>query len=237
MTGAARSGRRRSTPSSVPTIARRWARCARSRSAAFACRTDVAVVGFDDSEDARGASPSLATVRQPYWEIAECALEFVVDSLAGEPAFGSRLLGIAFRQAPFLRLLVGGSAVRSAVHARCRSAAVRRSLRAAAAGAVRRARARGASLARGRSRRLDRQDLGRRAPGHLGRAGSRSLVLARRNAGQNRGCRRGRGRLATRGLGHPAPRLAVRDERPSTLDALRRRVAARTSHDRRCRRA
>ncbi|HKO52886.1 MAG TPA: SpoIIE family protein phosphatase [Polyangiaceae bacterium] len=57
---------------------------------------DVAVVGFDDSEDARSASPSLATVRQPYWEIAESALECVVDSLAGEPAFGSRLLASHF---------------------------------------------------------------------------------------------------------------------------------------------
>ena len=46
---------------------------------------DVAVVGFDDSEDARGASPSLATVRQPYWDLAERALEFVSLSLAGEP--------------------------------------------------------------------------------------------------------------------------------------------------------
>jgi len=57
---------------------------------------DVAVVGFDDSEDARSASPSLATVRQPYWEIAECALQFMVDSLAGELAFGSRLLASHF---------------------------------------------------------------------------------------------------------------------------------------------
>jgi len=57
---------------------------------------DVAVVGFDDSEDARSGSPSLATVRQPYWEIAESALEYVVDSLAGEPAFGSRLLASHF---------------------------------------------------------------------------------------------------------------------------------------------
>jgi phosphoserine phosphatase RsbU/P len=57
---------------------------------------DVAVVGFDDSEDARSASPSLATVRQPYWEIAESALEFMVDSLNGELAFGSRLLASHF---------------------------------------------------------------------------------------------------------------------------------------------
>jgi len=57
---------------------------------------DVAVVGFDDSEDARSASPSLATVRQPYWEIAESALEFIVASMAGELAFGSRLLASHF---------------------------------------------------------------------------------------------------------------------------------------------
>ncbi|HYQ02986.1 MAG TPA: SpoIIE family protein phosphatase [Polyangiaceae bacterium] len=57
---------------------------------------DVAIVGFDDSEDARSASPSLATVRQPYWEIAECALEFIVESLAGQLAFGSRLLASHF---------------------------------------------------------------------------------------------------------------------------------------------
>ncbi|HYP77094.1 MAG TPA: SpoIIE family protein phosphatase [Polyangiaceae bacterium] len=56
----------------------------------------VAVVGFDDSEDARSASPSLATVRQPYWEIAESALDFIIDSLGGEPAFGSRLLASHF---------------------------------------------------------------------------------------------------------------------------------------------
>src|SRR6185369_6200620 len=36
------------------------------------------------------------TVRQPYWEIAECALEFIVDSLAGQLAFGSRLLASHF---------------------------------------------------------------------------------------------------------------------------------------------
>lgn len=46
---------------------------------------DVAVVGFDDSEDARGASPSLATVRQPYWDMAESALDLIADSLAGRP--------------------------------------------------------------------------------------------------------------------------------------------------------
>ena len=52
---------------------------------------DVAVVGFDDSEDARGASPSLATVRQPYWDMAESALEFVAQSLAGS-SFAKRSL-------------------------------------------------------------------------------------------------------------------------------------------------
>ncbi|HEX3776961.1 MAG TPA: SpoIIE family protein phosphatase [Polyangiaceae bacterium] len=45
---------------------------------------DVAVVGFDDSEEARGASPSLATVRQPYWDMAERALDYIADSLERE---------------------------------------------------------------------------------------------------------------------------------------------------------
>jgi phosphoserine phosphatase RsbU/P len=42
---------------------------------------DVAIVGFDDSEEARGASPSLATVRQPYWDMAERALDFVTGAI------------------------------------------------------------------------------------------------------------------------------------------------------------
>ncbi len=53
---------------------------------------DVAVVGFDDSEDARGASPSLATVRQPYWDMAERALDFVTEAIAGGSAPNRALL-------------------------------------------------------------------------------------------------------------------------------------------------
>ncbi|HWZ93550.1 MAG TPA: SpoIIE family protein phosphatase [Polyangiaceae bacterium] len=47
---------------------------------------DIAVVGFDDSDEARGATPSLATVRQPYFDMAEAALEYIADSLARETA-------------------------------------------------------------------------------------------------------------------------------------------------------
>jgi len=57
---------------------------------------DVAVVGFDDSDDARCASPSLATVRQPYRDIAQSALEFVADSLAGRRAVRRSLLASHF---------------------------------------------------------------------------------------------------------------------------------------------
>ena len=53
---------------------------------------DVAVVGFDDSEEARGASPSLATVRQPYWDMAESALDQIANALAGKPPRAQRLL-------------------------------------------------------------------------------------------------------------------------------------------------
>ena len=52
----------------------------------------LAVVGFDDSEEARGASPSLATVRQPYWDMAGRALDFIADTLAGKVSVpGSQL--------------------------------------------------------------------------------------------------------------------------------------------------
>jgi DNA-binding LacI/PurR family transcriptional regulator/serine phosphatase RsbU (regulator of sigma subunit) len=47
---------------------------------------DVAVVGFDDSEDARGATPSLATVRQPYWDMAERALDYLDEALLRQTA-------------------------------------------------------------------------------------------------------------------------------------------------------
>jgi DNA-binding LacI/PurR family transcriptional regulator/serine phosphatase RsbU (regulator of sigma subunit) len=62
------------------------------RARGIAVPDDVAVVGFDDSEEARGASPSLATVRQPYWDIAECALDFVRYALAGESDVPCHLL-------------------------------------------------------------------------------------------------------------------------------------------------
>ena len=56
----------------------------------------VAVVGFDDSEDARGASPSLATVRQPYWDMAESALQYITGALAGKAMPPRRLLASHF---------------------------------------------------------------------------------------------------------------------------------------------
>lgn len=57
----------------------------------------VAVMGFDDAEEARGSAPTLSTVRQPYFELAEHALDTLTDILAGKPAperlvLGSRLV-------------------------------------------------------------------------------------------------------------------------------------------------
>lgn len=57
----------------------------------------VAVVGFDDAEEARGATPTLSTVRQPYFELASHALETLNSLMNGEPAperlvLGSRLV-------------------------------------------------------------------------------------------------------------------------------------------------
>jgi DNA-binding LacI/PurR family transcriptional regulator/serine phosphatase RsbU (regulator of sigma subunit) len=57
----------------------------------------VAVIGFDDAEEARGASPTLSTVRQPYFELAAHALETLTNLLDGRPSperlvLGSRLV-------------------------------------------------------------------------------------------------------------------------------------------------
>jgi sigma-B regulation protein RsbU (phosphoserine phosphatase) len=57
----------------------------------------VAVVGFDDAEEARGASPTLSSVRQPYFELASQAFEVLAGLLEGKPAperlvLGSRLV-------------------------------------------------------------------------------------------------------------------------------------------------
>ncbi|TET52101.1 MAG: LacI family transcriptional regulator [Anaerolineales bacterium] len=46
---------------------------------------DVAVVGFDDTEEARAATPSLTTVRQPTREVGRVAVETLLALLAGEP--------------------------------------------------------------------------------------------------------------------------------------------------------
>jgi len=57
----------------------------------------VAVMGFDDAEEARGATPSLSTVRQPYFELATHALDTLERLLDGEKVpersvLGSRLV-------------------------------------------------------------------------------------------------------------------------------------------------
>jgi serine phosphatase RsbU (regulator of sigma subunit) len=53
----------------------------------------VAVVGFDDAEEARGASPTLSTVRQPYFELAQHALDTLTAILDGKPTPGRVVLG------------------------------------------------------------------------------------------------------------------------------------------------
>jgi DNA-binding LacI/PurR family transcriptional regulator/serine phosphatase RsbU (regulator of sigma subunit) len=45
--------------------------------------SDVAVVGFDDVEDARFSTPPLTTVRQPLYQQGEAALDLVLERLAG----------------------------------------------------------------------------------------------------------------------------------------------------------
>lgn len=57
----------------------------------------VAVMGFDDAEEARGAAPTLSTVRQPYFELATHALDTLLKLVDGQPVperlvLGSRLV-------------------------------------------------------------------------------------------------------------------------------------------------
>jgi sigma-B regulation protein RsbU (phosphoserine phosphatase) len=49
----------------------------------FQVPSDVAVVGFDDLEDARFATPPLTTVRQPLYQQGEAALDLVLSQLEG----------------------------------------------------------------------------------------------------------------------------------------------------------
>ncbi len=55
--------------------------------------SQVAVVGFDDAEEARGATPTLSTVRQPYFELAAAALDTVGALLDGQAPPPQRVLG------------------------------------------------------------------------------------------------------------------------------------------------
>ena len=57
----------------------------------------VAVIGFDDAEEARGSSPTLSSVRQPYFELAASALDALGNLLDGKQpperlVLGSRLV-------------------------------------------------------------------------------------------------------------------------------------------------
>jgi sigma-B regulation protein RsbU (phosphoserine phosphatase) len=50
--------------------------------------SDVAVVGFDDIEDARFSTPPLTTVRQPLYQQGEAALDLVLEQLEGKEVQG-----------------------------------------------------------------------------------------------------------------------------------------------------
>ena len=62
-----RPGRRRS---SAPPTPSRWGCCTRSTTAACGSASDVAVVGFDDSQPAQVVPPGITSVRQPLEEVA-----------------------------------------------------------------------------------------------------------------------------------------------------------------------
>jgi phosphoserine phosphatase RsbU/P len=50
--------------------------------------SDVAVVGFDDIEDARFSTPPLTTIRQPLYQQGEAALDLVLAQLEGQEVAG-----------------------------------------------------------------------------------------------------------------------------------------------------
>jgi DNA-binding LacI/PurR family transcriptional regulator/signal transduction histidine kinase len=58
--------------------------------------TDVAVVGFDDVEDARFATVPLATVRQPLWEQGSLAAQSVIQRWRGGSSVGGKVLPAEF---------------------------------------------------------------------------------------------------------------------------------------------
>jgi DNA-binding LacI/PurR family transcriptional regulator/signal transduction histidine kinase len=61
---------------------------------------DVAVVGFDDVEDARFASVPLATVRQPLWEQGRLAAQSVIRRLRGGTGVAGQVLAAEFVPRP-----------------------------------------------------------------------------------------------------------------------------------------
>ena len=81
----------------------RGARAARSPS-------DVAVVGFDDIEDARFSTPPLTTVRQPLYQQGEAALELVLAQLEGAPGRAATTARHRAGRAPVVRLPLGPGA-------------------------------------------------------------------------------------------------------------------------------
>jgi DNA-binding LacI/PurR family transcriptional regulator len=51
---------------------------------------DVAVIGFDDVEEARFATPALSTVRPDKEEIARVSVEYLLDRVVGEQSLPAR---------------------------------------------------------------------------------------------------------------------------------------------------
>ena len=96
----------------------------------------VAVIGFDDAEEARGSSPTLSTVRQPYFELAAHALDTLSSILDGRPApEAAARAWFAAGAAALVRLLIGRRALGRTTVAERFDGAVSRHVRADAPGA------------------------------------------------------------------------------------------------------
>ena len=77
---------------------------------------DVSVVGFDDLEEAKFASPPLTTIRQPLYEQGRRATEMLLALMAGEDVPRTVTIADRISDSPFVRLPASGKIPDNRLH-------------------------------------------------------------------------------------------------------------------------